>query len=134
MIGWLIALCAVACLLMLPVGVVLYYDINGGRAVLAIGPFRYSLYPREKKEKTKSTGNQKFEETKSATKNDGGSVTDFLPLLRILLDLLRDFRRKLCISELDLRVILASSDPSDLAVHYGQTWAAVGNLFPGELL
>lgn len=130
MIGWLIALCAVACLLMLPVGVLLYYDLNGGRAVLAIGPIRYNLYPKSQKKKTKASTNQKFEETKTGTKSDGGSITDFLPLLRILMDLLRDFRRKLCVSELDFRLVLANRDPSDLAVQYGQAWAVVGNLFP----
>lgn len=131
MIGWLIALFVVVCLLIMPVGVVLYYDVNGGRAVLAIGPFRHNLYPGKKKEKVrKSPGEQKFEETKHGKNSNGGSVTDFLPLLRIVLDLLRDFRRKLCISELNLRVILANNDPSDLAIQYGQAWAAVGNLFP----
>ena len=32
--------------------------------------------------------------------------------------------------QLYLRLILASSDPCDLAVNYGKTWAAVGNLQP----
>ena len=32
--------------------------------------------------------------------------------------------------ELYLRLILASDDPCDLAVNYGKTWAAVGNLIP----
>ena len=46
------------------------------------------------------------------------------------LDLLGDFRRKLRIDNLYLRLILASADPCDLAVNYGKTWAAVGNLMP----
>ena len=41
-----------------------------------------------------------------------------------------DFRRKLRVEELYLRLILAASDPCDLAVNYGRAWAAVGNLMP----
>ena len=46
------------------------------------------------------------------------------------LDLLNDFRRKLRLDDLYLRLILASSDPCDLAINYGKTWAAVGNFLP----
>ncbi len=46
------------------------------------------------------------------------------------LDFLGDFRRKLRLDDLYLRLILAADDPCDLAVNYGRTWAAVGNLMP----
>ena len=60
----------------------------------------------------------------------GGSLLDFLPLVKTALDFLGDFRRKLRVDDLYLRLILASSDPCDLAVNYGKTWTAVGNLMP----
>ena len=70
--------------------------------------------PPEKKQKTEK----------------GGSLLDFLPLVKTALDFLGDFRRKLRVDDLYLRLILASSDPCDLAVNYGKTWTAVGNLMP----
>lgn len=130
MIGWLIALCAVACLLVLPVGIKLQYNSQGGRALLVVGPMKYSLYPKEKQKKKTRTKNKKFEETRTDAKYNSGSVTDFLPLLQIVLDVFRDFRRKLCISNLELYIVLANCDPCDLAIHYGQTWAGLGNLLP----
>ena len=33
-------------------------------------------------------------------------------------------------NELYLRLIMASDDPCDLAINYGKTWTAVGNLLP----
>lgn len=63
-------------------------------------------------------------------KKSGGSITDFLPLVRTLFDFLGDFRRKLRVNVLELKVILAGDDPCDLAVNYGRAWAAVGNLLP----
>ena len=66
----------------------------------------------------------------SAPKKKGGSLTDFLPLVKLGLELLGDFRRKLRITRLDFKVILAGNDPCDLAVNYGRAWAAIGNLLP----
>ena len=33
-------------------------------------------------------------------------------------------------NRLELKLVMAADDPCDLAVNYGRTWAAVGNLFP----
>ena len=60
----------------------------------------------------------------------GGSWTDFLPLVKVGLDLLGDFRRKLRLDVLELKLILAGGDPCNLAINYGRAWAAVGNLMP----
>ena len=60
----------------------------------------------------------------------GGSWTDFLSLIPVVLDFLNDFRRKLRVNRLDLKLILASGDPCDLAINYGKTWAAVGGFMP----
>ena len=66
----------------------------------------------------------------SSDEKKGGSLTDFLPFVKLALDFLGDFRRKLRMKELYLRLILASDDPCDLAVNYGKTWTAVGNFLP----
>ena len=63
-------------------------------------------------------------------KEEGGSWTDFLSLIPVVLDFLNDFRRKLRVNRLDLKVIMASGDPCDLAINYGKVWTAVGNLMP----
>lgn len=60
----------------------------------------------------------------------GGPVTDFLPLVGTVFDFLGNFRRKLRVNRLELKLILAADDPCDLAVNYGRAWAAVGNLWP----
>ena len=68
--------------------------------------------------------------TEESKKQSGGPVTDFLPLVRILLDMLGAFRRRLRLNLLELKLIMAADDPCDLAVNYGRAWAAVGNLMP----
>ena len=55
---------------------------------------------------------------------------DFLPLVKLVFQFLGDFRRKLRLDNLYLRLIMAADDPCDLAVNYGRAWAAVGNLMP----
>ena len=60
----------------------------------------------------------------------GGSWTDFLSLIPVVLDFLNDFRRKLRVNRLEMKLILAADDPCDLAINYGRAWAALGNLWP----
>ena len=48
----------------------------------------------------------------------------------MVLDFLAAFGRKLRVKNLQLKLILAGGDPSDLAVNYGKGWAALGNLMP----
>lgn len=148
--GWLITGGILLLLAVLPLGVKVGYDSDGVRLQLVLGPIRLTLFPRPKKqpkEKKKDNSKQKKEESpaeetplpkppqppKAETpkeKKQGGSLMDFLPLVKVALDFLGDFRRKLRLDELYLRLILASLDPCDLAVNYGKTWAAVGNLMP----
>lgn len=67
---------------------------------------------------------------KQEKKKSGGPVTDFLPLVKILLEMLGAFRRRLRLNVLELKLVMAADDPCDLAVNYGRAWAAVGNLMP----
>ena len=60
----------------------------------------------------------------------GGSLTDFLPLVKIALDFLGDFKRKLRVDRLELKLVLAGDDPCGLATNYGRAWAGLGNLLP----
>lgn len=63
-------------------------------------------------------------------KKKGGSLLDFLPLVKTVFDFLGDFKRKLRVNLLELKLTLAADDPCDLAVNYGRAWAALGNLLP----
>ena len=73
---------------------------------------------------------EKPEKELNPKKTSGGPITDFLPLIRIVLDMLGAFRRKLRLNMLELKLVMAADDPCDLAVNYGRAWAAVGNLMP----
>lgn len=139
MMGWLIALAILVLLAMLPLGVSAVYDQNGPRVRLLIGPGRLLLFPRKKKkdkpkkEKVKrkpDPGKKKKERGRKTEEKKGGSITKFLPLIRIAIDFLGDFRRKLRVRNLELKYTMAGDDPCDLAVNYGRAWAAVGNIMP----
>ncbi|MBP3683981.1 MAG: DUF2953 domain-containing protein [Oscillospiraceae bacterium] len=152
--GWLITLGILLLLAVLPLGVRVRYAGEGLLVRLILGPVKFTVIPLPKK---KPKANKRIQqkqpgqsaqptETKAAEKplpqppqpppekkekkESGGSLLDFLPLVKTALDLLGDFRRKLRIDDLYLRLILGSSDPCDLAVNYGKVWAAVGNLMP----
>lgn len=134
--GWLIALAVITALAWLPLGVSAKYDGGGPVLRLILGPVRYTLIPGKKKEKKANTEKKAEEKPAvkssqaSAKKAQGGKVTDFLPIAKIVWELLVEFGRKLRINVLELKVILAGGDPCDLAVNYGKAWAALGNLDP----
>lgn len=147
--GWLITFGVLFLLAVLPLGIRIRYDSHGLLARLILGPAKITVFPmpkKKKKEKKKDTSETAAAEAEQKQKplpqppqpppaqkqkqEKGGSLLDFLPLVKTALDLLGDLRRKLRIDDLYLRLILASSDPCDLAVNYGRTWTAVGNLMP----
>lgn len=136
--GWVIFAGVLLLLAILPLGVWIRYDEAGPLVRVVAGPLKITVFPVRKKKSAapkkekapKPESSQKKKEQQPAKKAKGGSLTDFLPLVQVALDLLGDFRRKLRVDELYLRLILAASDPCDLAVNYGRAWAAVGNLLP----
>lgn len=138
--GWLIVLGIAALLAALPLGVRVRYDCDGAAVKVLAGPARIPVFPRPKKEKPKEEGKKPAEKkpkqqtrksaAEASEKKAGGSLTDFLPLVKLALELLNDFRRKLRVDYLELKLVLAGDDPCDLAVNYGRAWAALGNLLP----
>ena len=149
--GWLIALGIVLLLAVLPVGVRVRYDAGGILVRVIAGPAKITVFPwpgKKKKEQKQKEGKKvgtvsaedndlpkppqppKAKKEKKPKEEKGGSLLDFLPLVKVALDFLGDFRRKLRLDNLYLRLILAANDPCDLAVNYGRAWAAVGNLLP----
>lgn len=135
--GWLIALGILILLALLPLGVSLRYGDKGASVTVQVGPAHYRLYPGKKKRKRSETKPEPQKEPAKASQTTGGekkplggSLTDFLPLVKTGLDMLCDLRRKIRVKELYLRWILAASDPADLAIGYSRAWAALGNLMP----
>ena len=149
--GWLITLGIVLLLAVLPIGVRVRYNSEGLLVKLIAGPVKITLLPRPPKKKKEKKKKEKKGAQASAAQEEnlpkppqppkqpkekkpkaekGGSLLDFLPLVKTALDFLGDFRRKLRLDNLYLRLILAGDDPCDLAVNYGRAWAAVGNLIP----
>lgn len=128
--GWLIGLAAVIATLFLPLGFSAIYRQSDPGVWLLIGPLRLRVYPGNKKDKKP----QKPKKTTSADKHKdetkGGSYRDFLPVVRTIVEFLGEFRRKIRVRRLELKVVLAGGDPSDLAVNYGKAWAALGSLLP----
>ena len=62
---------------------------------------------------------------------DGGSLMDFLPLVELALKFVGEFFHKtIHIDVLYVKMTMAGGDPADLAISYGNTWAALGNLWP----
>ena len=138
--GWLIALLIIFLLAILPLGAVVKYNSEGALVLVIAGPLRFRVFPgksnkkkkpKEKKSKKKQDATKKTDaSTRGGNKKKGGSLLDFLPLVQVVLDLLDDFRWKLRLNRLELKLILAGDDPADLGMNYGKAWAAVGNLVP----
>ena len=152
----LIVLGILSLLAILPLGGAVRYDGGGARAYLVLGPIKLLLYPRKAKESKPKNKKEKKpkpppktdkqpgseeeslpkppqppkQEPPADRKEKGGSLGDFLQLVKVALNFLGAFRRKLRVNRLELKLILAGGDPCDLAVNYGRAWAAVGNLMP----
>ena len=139
MTGWLIALAILFLLAILPLGVLVKYNADGPLGRVIAGPLKITVFPMKKKEKKpkkekpkkeKKPPKEKAKEPEPEKKEKGGSVLDFWPLVNVALDFLGDFRRKLRIRRLELKMIMGGGDPCNLALNYGKAWAAIGGLFP----
>ena len=134
--GWYIALGVLFLLAILPLGVGFSYNSAGAVIRVLAGPLGFTVFPlrntkeKSKKEKPPKEAKSTLTPTKSAPVKKGGSIQDFMPLVRTGLDFLGDFRRKLRVRRLELNLVLGGGDPCDLAVNYGRAWAALGNLWP----
>ena len=142
--GWLIAFVILFLLTVLPLGASVKYNADGPLVRIIAGPVRFTVFPAKKKEKKekkpkekkkkkdkpKAEPQEEKKKPKAEKKEKGGSILDFLPLVQVGLDLLNDFRWKLRLNRLELKLIMAADDPADLGMNYGKAWAAVGNLVP----
>ena len=129
--GWWIALGVIFLLGILPLGVSARYSGEGPLLRVVIGPVRLTLFPRKKKEKKPKPAKKAAEQPKKQEeplpkppqppkqepaadkKEKGGSLLDFLPLVKVALNFLGDFRRRLRVNRLELKLILAGGDPCE---------------------
>lgn len=154
--GWWIALGILVGILLLPLGVSVFYDAAGVRVGVIAGFLRFTVFPMKKKEKKPkkekapeqkkeevkqekpAEAPKKTEKTEPAKKKEqpkkeapGGSLLDFLPLAKLALKMVGElFGKTLHIDVLYVKLTMAGGDPCDLAVNYGKAWAALGNLWP----
>lgn len=129
---WLIILAVLAALACLPLGISAFYDVSGAVAYVIAGPIRIRVYPRKQKKNDSKGESKKQRSAKAASggSKQGGSVSDFLPIVRVVLTFLKDFHKRLRVNCLMLHVSLAGDDPCDLAQNYGKACASLGALWP----
>lgn len=147
--GWIITLGILFLLAILPLGVSVRYNEDGTAVKILAGPIPVQLLPGKKKE-AKPRTKEKQQEQKQPKQEEalpkppqqhkaeapvqaekkGGSLLDFLPLVKVALSLLNDFRRKLRVNRLEVKLVLAGDDPCDLATNCGKIWVAIGTLMP----
>lgn len=137
--GWLIAPGILILLGSVPLGVFVRYDSGGPLVRIVAGVLRFTVIPLPKKKKKVPKEKKEpspAEEKKTPPKpveepeKKGGSLRDFYPLIQVGERFLNQFRRKLRVEDLVLKLILGGDDPCDLALNYGRAWAALGNLVP----
>lgn len=139
--GWLIFLGILVLLGCLPLGVRLRYGEDGFFAAVLVGKIRIAVYPMpewlekrlhkpQKEAEAPAPSQSPKQEPPQEQQSSGGSLTKFLPFIKLGLRFLGDLRRKLRVDNLLFQVILAGEDPCDVAVNYGRAWAALGNLMP----
>lgn len=143
--GWLIALAVFLLIAFLPVGAQIRYNSDGFLVRVIAGCFRFTVYPMKRRKKKPARQSEAADQsgkdqkgkpaaqTQSTSQTDekkGGSIQDFLPIVKVALDFLNQFRKKMRVNFFQLKLILAGEDPCDLAVNYGRAWGALGNLLP----
>ena len=137
--GWLAALGILLILGMIPIGASLRYREESFLLQLKIAGIPISLdltSHKEKKEKPPkvpkdpSDSLQNPNAPKSKKKKPGikALYEKFEPFIRLAMEFLGDLRRRLILDRVDCDLVLAGSDPCDLAILYGNTWAAMGNV------
>lgn len=130
--GWWIVLAVIVGLAFLPLGVGAKYDTDGAFVWLIIGPFRKRLFAsnQAKGKKVKKAKTDTSSQSTAQERNEGGKLSDFMPLMDELLKFLGSLRRKLYVRRLEVRLLMAGDDPCDLAQNYGKACAAVAGLDP----
>jgi hypothetical protein len=132
----LIILGVLVLLALIPLGAHVRYDSDGPWVALVIGPIKIRLIPKKPKKPKKPKAEKKKKEKKKKPEKPkkekekqplGGLIRDFYPFVKLGLDLLGCFFRKLRIPILTLHVGFGGqNDPAGAAINYGRAWSAIG--------
>ena len=134
----LIVLAVLVLLALIPLGAHVRYDSEGAFVWLVAGPIRIRLLPKKSKKPKKDKKERKSGKKKKPKEPDepektkekqpiGGLIRDFMPFVRLGLDLLGCFFRKLRVPILTLHLGFGgANDPASAAINYGRAWSAVG--------
>ena len=134
--GWLIALGILILLALLPLGLGLRYQegkfsfkVRVAGIPIPIDFMELATQEKKpKKQKEKPRPEDQPTNPNAPKKKKKLDLQKIMPLLKLALEMLGDLKRKLRVDHLELKLILADGDPCDLAIAYGNTWAAVANL------
>ena len=130
-----VILTCVLAVIFCPIGIKVIYDADGLRIAAFAGIIKFRLYPEFDGEKLISLGAKKKKGTKEKTDGkqkkkteSGGDFQTYLSYVRFVAEVMSDFRKKLVIKEMELKLSMTAGDPADLALAYGAAWTAVSNL------
>lgn len=129
---WLLIPGVVLLLGFLPIGFLAGFDQNGAKLSVKIGVLRFPVGAKKEKKEKEKTGNAKKFESKETVRKKKSSkdISRYFTLIQPVFKFLADFKRRLRVNDLRLKVIMGGSDPCDLSVNYGRAWIALGNLMP----
>ncbi len=132
MIVWIVVLLLIAAVLLMPVGIRVRYDQAELSAQAVIGPVSLPVYPAKKKKpkKTKKTAARSTDTDVKIAVKKKEPLTQYFPLLSLVMDFARAFGVKLRVDLLQLHWLVAGGDPADIALQYGKACASVGALLP----
>lgn len=116
-------------------GVGAEYRAEGLRVWLRAAAWNIQVFPPKKKKRTKPSRPPKQEKPGAEVPKPGlaeqaGGALDYArALLPILLEAAGQFRRKIRVDKLRLKVTVGAADPADAAMRYGQANGALGALW-----
>lgn len=129
--GWIVCGILLVLLAMMPIRLLIAYSLQSISVKLKIGFITFAVLPRNAKKQRK-----KADKVNTASSSEGAepakkqksNLQDYLPVLRLVLDLLARLRRKAVVRQLDFLLIMGDDDPSDLAVQYGRAQGVLAAL------
>lgn len=130
---WIIVGILLVLLAMMPVRIIIGYSMQVVSLRLRVGLVTFPILPRKTKRNKRAKDENKIKKS-TARKDDQSekkqkrTIKEYLPILRVVLDLLTRLHSKLVMKQLKFRLVLSGDDPCDLAVLYGRTQAAAAIL------
>lgn len=129
----LIILIILAIILLVPFGLRLLYDKENLSVFVRLFVFNISVYPKKEKdkEKPKEKKPKKEKKSKKAKKEKAKpSFDEIIEYIKIGLHALGRFRRKLVVNVLNLKILIATDDPYNTAMLYGNANAVSSAILP----